>query len=244
MPLEANGFAITAKCSTVGLSFAELLLLPHRQSSALFMKTTAHVALLVLATLTGLVTRATAAVEVGQAAPDFTLTDIDGHAHSLADYRGKVVVLEWNNPDCPIVRKHYDSDNLPKLQREATADGVIWLLINSGAPGKEGGDYSAVQLKDWLKGHNAAPTAYLRDQDGKVGHLYHARTTPHMFVINKDGTLMYEGAIDSIASARKSDIAKATNYVRVALTDLKDGKPIEKKASEPYGCSVKYGSSE
>lgn len=187
---------------------------------------------------------AMAAVEVGQPAPDFTLTAINGQKHALSEYRGKTVVLEWNNPDCPIVRKHYESDNLPKLQREATGEGVVWLLINSGAPGKQGGDYSAADLQEWLKKHNAKPTEYLRDQDGRVGHLYHAQTTPHMFIIDPQGKLVYEGAIDSIPSARVSDIAKATNYVRVALDDLKAGRPIEKTATHPYGCSVKYGSKE
>lgn len=183
-----------------------------------------------------------AAIDVGQSAPDFALTDIDGQKHALSDYRGKTVVLEWNNPDCPIVRKHYDSDNLPKLQREATSDGIVWLLINSGASGQQGADYSASDLKSWLKEHHAAPTAYFRDQDGKVGHLYGAKTTPHMFVIDPKGTLVYEGAIDSISSAKKEDIAHATNYVRDALAALKVGKPISPTATKSYGCSVKYGS--
>lgn len=183
-----------------------------------------------------------AAVEVGQPAPDFTLTDIDGQKHSLSEFKGKTVVLEWNNPDCPIVKKHYDSDNLPKLQRDAKADGVVWLVINSGASGKQGGDFSSAELKSYLKEHNAAPTAYFTDKDGKVGHLYGATATPHMYVIDGKGSLAYMGAIDSIPSARKPDIAKATNYVRAALTALKEGKPIEKTATQAYGCSVKYGS--
>ncbi len=183
-----------------------------------------------------------AAAQVGQPAPDFTLTDINGWKHTLSEFRGKTVVLEWNNPDCPIVRKHYESDNLPKLQREATASGVVWLIVNSGAPGKQGADYSDAQLKNWLEQHHAAPTAYCRDQDGKVGHLYGARTTPHMFVIDAPGTLVYEGAIDSIASSDQADIAKARNYVRAVLAALKSGQPIEPKATRPYGCSVKYGS--
>lgn len=185
-----------------------------------------------------------AAATVGQPAPDFTLTDLDGRKHSLAEYRGKTVVLEWNNPDCPIVRKHYESDNLPKLQREETAQGVVWLMINSGAPGLQGGDYTPAELKQWLASHHAAPSEYFRDQDGRVGHLYGAKTTPHLFIVNAQGTLVYEGGIDSIPSSRQSDIAKATNYVREALTELKDGKPIAHAATRPYGCSVKYGSSE
>ena len=151
-----------------------------------------------------------AAIDVGQLAPDFTLTDIDGKKHALSEFRGKTVVIEWNNPDCPIVKKHYDSDNLPKLQRDTTADGVVWLLVNSGAPGQQGADYSAADLKRWMKEHDAAATAYLRDQDGKVGHLYGAQTTPHMFIVDPKGTLVYQGAIDSISSAKKDDIAKAT----------------------------------
>jgi hypothetical protein len=183
-----------------------------------------------------------AAADIGQPAPDFTLTDLDGHSHSLSDFKGKTVVLEWNNPDCPIVKKHYDSDNLPRLQREATAEGVIWLIINSGAPGMEGGDYTPADLKSYLKDHNAAANAYFKDSTGKVGHLYGATATPHMFVINPAGTLVYKGAIDSIPSGRQSDIVNATNYVRAALADLKEGKPVEKKATQAYGCSVKYGS--
>ncbi len=188
----------------------------------------------------GAMPTARASVEIGKAAPDFTLTDLSGQTHKLSDYKGKTVVLEWNNPDCPIVRKHYESDNLPSLQRTATADGVVWLLINSGAKGQQGADYSDAELKTWLAEHKAAPTEYFRDPDGKVGHLYAAQTTPHMFVITKDGTLVYDGAIDSISSANKADIPRATNYVAAALADVKAGKPVEKAATHPYGCSVKY----
>lgn len=186
------------------------------------------------------VNSAGAAVETGRPAPDFTLTDLDGQAHKLSDYRGKTVVLEWNNPDCPIVRKHYESGNLPRLQHAATADGVVWLLINSGAKGEQGADYTGDQLKAWLKAHDAAPTVYFRDPDGKVGHLYAAKTTPHMFVVAKDGTLVYDGAIDSIPSAKQSDIPKATNYVTAALAAVKAGQPVAKANTQPYGCSVKY----
>lgn len=185
-------------------------------------------------------TAARASVAIGQAAPDFTLTDLDGSAHKLSDYKGKIVVLEWNNPDCPIVHKHYDSGNIPNLQKQATAQGVIWLMINSGAPGKEGGDYTAAQIKDWLKQRGAAPTDYFKDPDGTVGHLYEAKTTPHMFVINADGTLVYDGAIDSIPSARQSDIARAENYVSEALAAVEAGQPVKTATSRPYGCSVKY----
>jgi len=183
---------------------------------------------------------ARAAVATGQPAPDFTLTDLDGHAHKLSDYRGKTVVLEWNNPDCPIVRKHYESENIPRLQRAAAADGVVWLTINSGAPGQQGADYSADELKAWLKSHSAAPKAYCRDPSGKVGRLYAAKTTPHVFVITADGTLVYDGAIDSIASASQRDIPKATNYVAAALAAVKAGQPVAEANTRPYGCSVKY----
>src|SRR5665213_4405919 len=136
-----------------------------------------------------------ASVAIGQPAPDFSLTDLAGQTHQLSDYQGKTVVLEWNNPDCPIVHKHYDSGNIPRLQKSATADGVVWLLINSGAAGKQGADYTADQLKAWLTERGAAPTDYFRDPDGTVGRLYGARTTPHLFVITAAGTLVYDGAI-------------------------------------------------
>jgi len=181
-----------------------------------------------------------AKVKVGQPAPDFSLTDINGQTHSLSKYKGKTVVLEWNNPDCPFVKKHYESGNIPGLQKSATADGIVWLVINSGAPGKEGADYTPEQIKAWLQKNSAAPTAYCYDHDGKVGHLYNAKTTPDMYVINPDGILVYDGAIDSIRSADISDIAKATNYVKAALDAVKAGQPVPTPVSRPYGCSVKY----
>ena len=187
-----------------------------------------------------LVSSVFAAPEVGQAAPDFTLTDIGGKSHSLSAFKGKTVVIEWVNPECPFVKKHYDkSGNMQATQKAAIADGVVWLSINSAAPGKEG-DFDKGQVESWLKRVGAAPTAYFRDQDGKVGKLYDARTTPHMFVINPQGTLVYAGGIDDIRSANPDDIAKATNYVKAALADLKAGKDVQTKTSRPYGCSVKY----
>jgi len=191
------------------------------------------------AALAALVGPARAAVTIGQPAPDFTLTDIQGQTHRLADYRGRIVVLEWVNPTCPFVVKHYGSGNMPALQHAAAADGVVWLSINSGRPGAEG-DFEPAQVTAWMKRVGAAPTAYFRDRDGKVGRLYEAKTTPHMFVITADGTLVYEGAIDSIRSAKVEDIAKATNYVKAALAAVKSGQPVEKATSQPYGCSVKY----
>lgn len=204
------------------------------------MKLISSVLLPVLAAVVAICAVAQAAVEVGRPAPDFTLTDIQGKAHKLSDYQGKTVVLEWNNPDCPIVHKHYDSDNLPEMQRTFTGKGVVWLLINSGAPGLEGADYSADQVNAWLKERHSTPSAYLRDPSGKVGHLYAAKTTPHLFVINPEGVLVYDGAIDSIRSAQASDIPKAENYVKEALAALEAGKPVPKANTQPYGCSVKY----
>ncbi len=193
----------------------------------------------VLAALVALVPFAASAVEIGRPAPDFSLNDINGHAHRLSDYRGKTVVLEWTNPRCPIVGKHYRSGNMPALQRSATADGVVWLSINSGNRGSYG-DYEPDRVRSWLAQFNAAPSAYLRDRDGQVGRLYGATATPDMYVIAADGTLVYAGAIDSIASSDPSDIAHATNYVRAALDSLRQGTPISVSASHPYGCSIKY----
>ncbi len=181
-----------------------------------------------------------AAVTIGSPAPEFTLSDITGKTHSLSEFRGKTVVLEWHNPECPIVRKHYESGNIPATQRAAESDGVVWLTINSGAHGRQGGDYSGEQLQNYLKRLNAAPTAYLRDPDGKVGRLYGAKTTPHIFIIGADGILRYNGAIDSIRSSDPSDIKRATNYVAAALEDIKTGRAMRTATSQPYGCAVKY----
>ena len=181
-----------------------------------------------------------ATAEVGQTAPDFTLTDINGTKHSLSEFKGRTVVLEWVNPECPFVIKHYDkSGNIPKLQQAATADGIVWLSINSASAGKEG-DYDAAQVKAWQQRSKASATAYFRDQDGEVGKLYDARTTPPMFIIDGGGTLVYAGGIDSIRSSRVGDIERATNYVREALKDLQSGQPVRTRNSQPYGCSIKY----
>lgn len=181
-----------------------------------------------------------ATAEVGKAAPDFTLTDINGKQHSLSAFKGKTVVLEWVNQECPFVVKHYDkSGNLPKTQQAAAKDGVVWLQMNSGHPGAQG-DFAPDKVADWQKRHGVASTAYFRDHDGKVGKLYDARTTPHLYVIDPAGTLVYAGGIDDIRSSKADDIAKATNYVTAALSDLKAGRPVQTKNSQPYGCSVKY----
>lgn len=182
---------------------------------------------------------ARAAATVGAAAPEFSVTDIDGKTHRLADYKGKVVVLEWTNPECPFVGKHYGSGNLPALQRGASGDGVVWLAINSGRAGAQG-DLDNAEAAAWLKSHQAEPAGYVRDTDGRLGRLYGAKTTPHLFVIGADGTLVYSGAIDSIRSASVEDIGRATNYVKVTLAALKAGRPVEKPATQPYGCGVKY----
>ena len=180
------------------------------------------------------------AAEVGRAAPDFTLTDLAGTTHKLSDYRGKIVVLEWVNPECPIVQKHYNrSGNIPRLQQTYTGEGVVWLSINSAAPGKEG-DYDAARVKAWMQRVHWSATAYFRDQTGDVGHRYGAKTTPHIFIINRDGTLVYAGGIDSIASSDPADIANATNYVTAAMADLQAGRPVAESNTRPYGCSVKY----
>ena len=176
---------------------------------------------------------------VGAAAPDFSLPDSTGKAEKLSEYKGKYVVLEWTNPECPFVRKHYESENMQKLQAEYVKKGVVWLSIDSSAPGEQGYLYVA-DAKKAKEGKYAADTALLLDPDGKVGHLYDAKNTPGMFIIDPEGKLIYSGAIDSIASADKADLAKATNYVRTALDEAMAGKPVTKAKSKPYGCSVKY----
>ena len=181
-----------------------------------------------------------AAPIVGQAAPDFSLTDLNGQKQSLSAYKGRIVVLEWTNPECPFVRKHYQgSGNMPATQKVAEAEGVVWLSINSGYPGSEG-DFAPAAVIAWQKKTGATPTAYCRDQDGKVGRLYDARHTPTLFVVNPAGTLVYAGGIDDINSANPSDIARATNYVKAALADLKAGQPVAKATTRAYGCAVKY----
>ena len=183
---------------------------------------------------------ASAAPIVGQAAPDFTLTDINGRPHTLAEYKGKTVVIEWVNPECPFVVKHYQgSGNIPATQQAALAEGAVWLSINSGHAGAQG-DYDPAEVQAWQKQTGAAATAYLRDRDGRVGKLYDARHTPTLYIVNPAGTLVYAGGIDSINSADVDDIPKAKNYVKAALADLKAGRPVATPTSRAYGCSVKY----
>ena len=178
---------------------------------------------------------------IGQPAPSFTLQGSDGKPRSLADFKGKYVVLEWTNPNCPFVHKFYDSDTMQKLQKKETAKGVAWLRINSAAVGHD--DYqSPADLIAYAKEHHVAATASLLDSDGTVGHLYGARTTPHMFVINPKGVLIYAGGIDNKPSTDPADIATATNYVTAALNEAMAGKPVTTPTAPPYGCSVKYAS--
>ncbi|MBU49410.1 MAG: thioredoxin family protein [Deltaproteobacteria bacterium] len=177
--------------------------------------------------------------KVGEAAPDFTLTDTHGKKHKLSDFKKKYVVLEWLNHGCPFVKKHYNSGNMQKLQKKWTKKGVIWLSIASSAPGKQG-YFTAKQANALSKKKKAAPTALLQDASGTVGRLYGARTTPHMFVISPKGVLLYAGAIDNNRSWDPSTIKGATNFVSQALTEAMAGKAVSKPLTRPYGCSVKY----
>jgi peroxiredoxin len=178
-------------------------------------------------------------VNVGEKAPDLTLSDIEGRSHTLSHYQNKFIILEWTNYDCPFVQKHYKSGNMQKLQKEYTAQGVVWLSINSSAPGKQG-HYSPEDWKQLTQEKAAVPTAVLLDTDGAVGHKYVAKATPHMFIINPDGVLIYQGAIDSIPSTDLADIPRAQNYVRMALNEAMAGKAVSIPATQSYGCSVKY----
>jgi peroxiredoxin len=180
-----------------------------------------------------------AGVTVDESAPNFTLTDSKGKAHSLSDFKGKFVVLEWVNYDCPFVHKHYGSGHMQKLQNEYRAKDVVWLSICSSAPGKQG-YFKGDELTERMEKEKAAPTAYLIDADGKVGKMYDAKTTPDMFVINPKGILIYAGGIDDIRSTDLDDIPKAENYVQAALDEALAGKQVSTKWSKSYGCSVKY----
>ena len=180
-----------------------------------------------------------AAASVGKMAPEFTLTDIAGKSVRLADFKGRHVVLEWHNPNCPFVAKHYDSGNMQELQNKYDAQDTVWLAINSTHPGHQ--DYmSSNELKRYLVDKKASPDAYLMDADGKTGMAYAAKTTPHMYLINPAGTLVYAGAIDDKRSTSLEDVKIARNYLVAALEESKAGKPVSVSATQPYGCSVKY----
>jgi peroxiredoxin len=202
------------------------------------MKRLAVVAAIAAATLVA-ASSAPAAAVVGQPAPAFTLTDSHGKAHSLAGFAGKVVVLEWWNHQCPFVAKHYDSGNMQKLQKEWTGKGVVWLTVNSSAPGQQG-HVDGAKANELMKAKSGASTAVLLDHDGTVGRAYGAKTTPHMFVIDGKGKLAYAGGIDDKPSTDQADVPIATNHVAAALAEVTAGKPVTTASSQPYGCNVKY----
>ena len=176
---------------------------------------------------------------VGQPAPDFTAQDTTGKAVKLADLKGKTVVLEWSNHDCPYVVKHYTSGNMQAIQKDAAKDGVVWLTIVSSAPGEQG-HVAPKKADDLTKNRGAAPAAVLLDPDGKVGRQYDARVTPHMFVIDKTGVLQYMGGIDDKATSNPADVKSAKPYVRLALASVVKGEKVAEAVTKPYGCSVKY----
>ena len=178
-------------------------------------------------------------MKVGAPAPAFTATATTGKGVSLADYRGQIVVLEWTNHDCPYVRKHYETGNMQALQKEATGQGVIWLTIISSSPGTQG-HVSPRQADELTTTRQASPTAVLLDPTGVVGKMYGATNTPHMYVIDKAGTLVYAGAIDDKPTSRRSDVQGAQNYVRAALQAVAAGQPVKTPVTRAYGCTVKY----
>jgi peroxiredoxin len=179
------------------------------------------------------------ALTVGKKAPDFSLPDMQGKPQSLSNYSGKYVVLEWFNHDCPFIQKHYDSNNMQSLQKEFTQKGVIWLSINSSAPGKQG-HLTQEEAQKITREKKAHPSTVLLDSEGNVGKLYGAKTTPHMYIIDPKGLLVYQGAIDDKPSTRKNDIAQSFNYVKAALDASMAGKPVEISSTKSYGCGVKY----
>jgi peroxiredoxin len=193
------------------------------------------------AVLAGLLMTASAyaAPQVGKPAPEFTAVDSNGKTVKLADFRGKIVVLEWTNDGCPYVKKHYTSNNMQALQKEETAKGVVWLTVISSSPGAQG-HVTGEEANKLTETRGAAPTAVLLDPEGDLGHLYDARTTPHMFIVNGDGAIVYMGGIDDKPTSDPADIKTARNYVRAALDNLAAGAPVENAVTRPYGCSVKY----
>jgi hypothetical protein len=182
---------------------------------------------------------AVASVETGAAAPAFSVQDASGATRTLAEFRGRTVILEWTNHGCPYVRKHYDAGNMQALQRDATADGIVWLQVISSAPGEQGYlDGAGAQAR--VRTDNASPSATLLDPTGVMGRAYGARNTPQMFIISPEGVVLYQGAIDDRASARPSTLEGANNYVRAALADIEAGRAVQMPETTPYGCSVKY----
>jgi len=198
-----------------------------------------HIAILAVASIALLPVAALAQARVNAPAPDFTATDSHGQSHSLDQYKGKYVVLEWHNQGCPFTRKHYESGNMQNLQREWTEKGVVWFTVISSAPGTQG-YVTPTQENDYLAKMHAAPTAALLDPDGKLGRLYNARTTPDMYVIDPGGKLIYSGAIDNRPTPDEADIQGADNYVNDALSAAMSGRPVANPYTRAYGCSVKY----
>lgn len=182
---------------------------------------------------------ALAATVIGQAAPEFTAVDSNGTSHNLSDFKGKTVVLEWTNDGCPFVQKHYETNNMQKLQKAYTDKGVVWLSIISSAAGEQG-NVTGEQANKLTTDRNASPTAVLLDESGEVGKLYDAKTTPHMFVINPEGILVYHGAIDDNKSADHATVEGANNYVVAALDAVEKGEAVKTGETQPYGCFVKY----
>lgn len=178
--------------------------------------------------------------DVGEAAPAFSATDSNGKVWSIADLKGKVVVLETSNQDCPYVRKHYNSVNMQTQQREAAAKGVVWLTVASSAPGEQG-FVTAAEATALTRKRNAAPAAFLLDPQSRIARAYGATVTPHMYIIDASGTLVYKGGIDSIPTSNVADVPKATQYVRVALDQVLAGKQVTDASTRPYGCTLKYG---
>jgi peroxiredoxin len=179
------------------------------------------------------------ALPPGSTAPDFKGVDSNGVAHSLSEYSGKFVVLEWANKGCPYEQKHYLSGNMESLQKQWTGKGVVWLSIISSAPGQQG-YVTPAEENDYLKTMKASPTAALLDPKGSIGHLYDAKTTPHMFVIDPTGKIVYQGAIDDKPTPDQADLKTADNYLNDALSAAMAGKPVAVAVTKPYGCSVKY----
>ncbi len=180
-----------------------------------------------------------AALGLGQTAPDMTLSDVQGRSVRLSDYRGRHVVLEWNNPGCPFVRKHYRSGNMQALQAEARGQGVVWLTVNSTADGSA--DFlTPQQMARWLAEQKATPSTALVDENGELGRAMGARSALHMFILNPRGELIYAGAIDSVPSAKVEDLQTATNYVRQGLKEALAGQPLSVATSRPYGCPITY----
>lgn len=183
--------------------------------------------------------RATAAPTVGGPAPDFSVADTQGKPRTLSEFKGKRVVLEWHNQGCPYVVKHYSSGNMQRVQKRLTGDGVVWLTVISSAPGKQG-HVSPAAADAYVKEQQAAPSAVLLDADGNVGRLYGAKTTPHMFLVDEKGVLVYAGAIDDKPTTDGDDVAGAKSHVLAAYDEVKAGKPVSTPSTAPYGCSVKY----